>query len=71
MFRVLAMIGLMALASCTGVGVGDPGPARSTGLPVEVNPGEMETPNSLPAGFTTRNPMASETGVVGVTHLPP
>ncbi len=69
--RSLVMLGALALASCTGDSPAQLGPARSTGLPFEVNTGELETPNSLPEGFTTRNPMAPDTGVVGVTHLPP
>ena len=63
---VLVTIGLGACSQPA-----DLGPARSTGLPFGVNDGELETPNSLPSGFTTINPVAPETGVVGVRHLPP
>ena len=44
-------------------------PARSTGLPFPDNDRELETPNSLPPGFTTINPMAPATGTVGVTQF--
>ena len=68
MFRVLAILGVTVLASCSGDGVASLDPARST---LTDNPGGLDTPNSLPNGFTTRNPMAPDTGVVGVTHLAP
>ena len=66
----------LALAGCSGLGApgsGPPGavpPTVSTGAPYGVDQGELETPNSLPVGDSTRNPIAPETGVVGVTHLP-
>ena len=46
------------------------GPTRSTGAPFGVDSGELETPNSLPVGDTTHNPVATGEGVVGVLHLP-
>lgn len=30
---------------------------------------ELEPPNSLPRGFTTQNPIAPSTGVVGTTRV--
>lgn len=47
------------------------GPARSTGPPFAINNRELETPNSLPPGFTTVNPMAPDTGIVGVARTGP
>jgi len=46
-------------------------PARSTGLPFVVNNRELETPNSLPRGFTTNHPMAPATGIIGGTRTTP
>ena len=66
-------LGIVVVA--TGLGAcskpADLGPARSTGVPFDVNDGELETPNSLPPGFTTINPIAPTSGVLGVNHLPP
>ena len=73
--RAFAIVSLIMLAGCAGQGgvvpAASTGPARSTGLPFPGNDAELETPNSLPPGFTTRNPMAPQTGVVGVTHMGP
>ncbi len=63
------VVALVALGACSSQT--KPAPARSTGVPFDVDGGELESPNSLPRGFTTINPVAPETGVVGVTHLPP
>ncbi len=65
----LAVVVVLLAGGCTGQ-VGQ-GPAQSTGVPFGVNGRELETPNSLPPGFETVNPMAPETGVVGVTHQAP
>lgn len=67
--RWVLAVCLLALASC--VPASNQGPARSTGLPFDVNSREVETPNSLPPGFTTSNPMAPRTGVLGVTRVAP
>ncbi len=67
--RWTASLFMLAVASCSNQP--DPGPARSTGLPFPVNDREVETPNSLPRGFTTDNPMAPPTGVIGVTRTTP
>lgn len=69
--RVLAILGVVAMAGCTGAGPTELAPATSTGAPYGVDQGELESPNSLPVGSTTRDPIATETGVVGVLHLPP
>ncbi len=72
--RPLAILVLSLLAGCTAQGPvpqSGTGPAQSTGLPFEVNGRELETPNSLPSGFTTVDPMAPATGVVGVSHPAP
>ena len=72
MLRVLATVGLATLAGCTGDGVVAGGPAQPTSASPAAPPStDIESPNSLPNGSTTQNPMASQTGVVGVTHLPP
>ncbi len=72
MLRVLAIVGVATLAACTGDNPAADGPARSTTPSFAAPPAsELESPNSLPNGSTTQNPMASQTGVVGVTHLPP
>ena len=66
--RSIALLVLFA-AGCSNQA--DLGPPRSTGLPFPVNDRELETPNSLPPGFTTDNPFAPETGVIGVTRAAP
>ena len=72
MFRVLAIVGLVALAACSGDLPAGGVPAQSTTPSFSPPPSaEVETPNSMPNGATTQNPMALESGVVGVTHLPP
>ena len=71
-YRVLAIMGVTALSACSGDLPAGGVPAQSTTPAFSAPPSaEVETPNSLPNGFTTQNPMASDTGVVGVTHLPP
>lgn len=58
---------LLALAACADQSALPP--ARSTGLPFGVNSRELETPNSLPRGFTTNHPMAPATGAIGTTRV--
>ena len=65
-FLVLAPLALACCAPQPATG-----PARSDGLPFDVNNREVETPNSLPPGFTTSNPMAPSSGVLGVTRAAP
>jgi hypothetical protein len=65
----LLPLSFLALAACTPQS--GTGPARSTGLPFDVNNREVETPNSLPPGFTTSNPIAPSSGVLGVTRTAP
>lgn len=60
------LLTLLALAACTDQSALPP--ARSTGLPFTDNDLQLETPNSLPRGFTTNHPMAPSTGVIGVTR---
>ena len=67
-FRI-AHLSLLLLAGCADQAA--LGPARSTGPPFNENPRELETPNSLPPGFTTVNPMAPSTGVYGVIRTAP
>lgn len=69
MSRVLAIVGVIALVSCT-----ESGPAGSGPAPIAVpafGAAATDTPNSLPDSYTNGNPMNDETGVVGVRHLPP
>ncbi len=65
-FRSLPLLAALLLGACADQSALPP--ARSTGLPFPVNDQELETPNSLPRGFTTNHPMAPATGVIGVTH---
>ncbi len=71
MFRVLAIVGVTGLASCTGDSPAGGGSAQSPPLPVVSTSGEMKMPNSLPDSVTNRDLLDSSGGVVGVTHLPP
>ena len=67
---MLAIVGLLATAGCDGarpLGAGSGGVAP----PIGTDQSEAESPNSLPVGSTTSMPMATDTGVVGVMHLPP
>ncbi len=69
LLRPIGLLFLLVAAGCTDQAA--LGPARSTGPPFTVNDRELETPNSLPPGFTTDNPFAPETGVIGVTRAAP
>ena len=71
MLRMLAIVGVTGLASCTGDSPAELSPAQSATPSFGAISGEAETPNSLPENFTNRYHSTSETDVVGVTHLPP
>ena len=69
MSRILSLLAIAVLGGCADQA--SLGPARSTGLPFTVNNRELETPNSLPPGFTTNHPMAPASGVLSVTRTAP
>ncbi len=72
MFRVLAIVGITALAACTGETAAELSPAQTAAPPPfgQVS-GEVQTPNNLPDSYLNQNATHSDTDVVGVTHLPP
>ena len=69
MTKLCALLVVMVAAGCAKQG--DLGPARSTGQPFDVNDRELETPGSLPPGFTTNHPFAPSTGVINQTRVAP
>ena len=71
MFRVLAILGLAGLASCTGDSPAGGSPPISATPSADPSAVESDTPNSLPGSLSNREFMNSSGGVVGVTHLPP
>ena len=71
MVRVLAIVGVTALASCTGDMPAGLGAAQAAAPPVGTTGVQAATPNSLPDSFTNQDTLNSGAGVVGVTHLPP
>ena len=66
--RTALLFGLLALSACAAEATG---PAQSTGYPFVVNDRELETPGSLPAGFTTNHPFAPSTGIISQTRTSP